>query len=106
MASTAVSPSVKTTDCPAFKVADTRSVATDAFCRRTMKGLELAVARQMRSVYLSAVPAAFVTEEFCCVTLYKQATWLACTESKQNLGRPYSTSLSSSTCADLAKPVV
>lgn len=37
MASTAVSPRVNTTDCPAFKVADTRSVATDAFCRRMVE---------------------------------------------------------------------
>ena len=36
IASTAVSPSVNTTDCPAFKVADTLSVATDAFCTCTM----------------------------------------------------------------------
>ena len=32
MASTAVKPTVSTTDWPAFRVADTRSVATDAFC--------------------------------------------------------------------------
>lgn len=35
IASTVVSPRVNTTDCPAFKVADTLSVATEALCRCT-----------------------------------------------------------------------
>lgn len=34
-ASTAVNPTVSKTDCPAFNVAETLSVATDAFCRFT-----------------------------------------------------------------------
>ena len=34
MAKTAVRPTVSTRDWPAFRVADTRSVATDAFCRQ------------------------------------------------------------------------
>jgi len=36
MAKTAVRPTVRTRDWPAFRVADTRSVATDAFCMQHM----------------------------------------------------------------------
>lgn len=58
IASTVVSPSVNTTDCPAFKVADTLSVATDAFCKCTKSNGEHNAVKQPGST----MRAAFICE--------------------------------------------